>query len=181
MNNNIMIDIETLDTAPSAKIVSIGAVRFDIVTGELGSRAYQVVSLEDQHDRTISASTLQWWMKQSDAARSVFNDPNIATLRTVLNGLYDTFQITDRDLIWGNGATFDNVTLEHAYTQYGMTVPWKFWNNRDVRTLVGFGRDKGIDYRKLVTPLEGVAHNALDDAVYQAKYVSALYKELFLK
>jgi len=52
------------------------------------------------------------------------------------------------------------------------------YNDRDVRTIVDLGRALlGFDPKKDM-PFTGERHNALDDAIHQAKYVSAIYQAL---
>ncbi|EBO5570485.1 3'-5' exoribonuclease, partial [Salmonella enterica] len=53
----------------------------------------------------------------------------------------------------------------------------QWWNDRDVRTIVELGKAIGFDPKRDM-PFEGTRHNALDDAIHQAKYVSAIWKKL---
>lgn len=61
---DVMVDTETLATTADAVIVSIGAVKFDISTDEIGDEGfYALVEMEHQaRERRISQQTLQWWM-----------------------------------------------------------------------------------------------------------------------
>lgn len=59
----------------------------------------------------------------------------------------------------------------------GQPVPWQWWNDRDVRTIVELGKAIGFDPKRDM-PFKGTRHNALDDAIHQAKYVSAIWKKL---
>ena len=72
---HIMIDLETLDTSPSAAIISlIGAVKFRSATQTpLGDKFYLPVSIQSNLDegRTISGDTLRWWMNQDDGAQRI--------------------------------------------------------------------------------------------------------------
>lgn len=72
---------------------------------------------------------------------------------------------------------FDNVILRNAYGAVGLEPFWKHWNNRCVRTVVELGRNAGIDPKKTLQ-FEGEPHNALDDAIHQAKYVSIIHQHL---
>lgn len=69
---DVMIDLETLGTAPGSAIVAIGAVAFDPASRELGAPATcRITAASCQHfGLTIDADTVEWWLKQSDAARS---------------------------------------------------------------------------------------------------------------
>lgn len=171
--NNIMIDLETLGTSANSIFFSCGACKFNIETGEIGEKYYQTIDLQSSINagRTFSASTLKWWFQQSDEARSKINDNGIL-LKDFLHE-FSEFCGTE-SVVWGNGATFDISMLENAYGEYNQ--PWKFWNVRDVRTIVDLAHPK---IEKTQVEFKGVNHNALDDAIYQAEYVSLMYK--FLK
>ena len=171
---NVMVDLETLGTGPNAAIVSIGACVFHPDrTGKdrVGDTFYAVVDEGTGGD--IDRATVAWWMQQSSEARSVFNHPDPRSLRDALYGLQVFLRgVTDggvtSPLIWGNGANFDNVILRSAYKRANIEAPWMFWNDRCFRTL-----------KSLPVPIpkierQGVHHNALDDAVYQAQVACAI-------
>ncbi|POO54357.1 hypothetical protein CPJ18_02345 [Agrobacterium rosae] len=62
---DLMIDIETLGTAPGSVILSVGAVTFNAETGEFGEGFYAAVEPQSAVDMglTIDVSTLKWWME----------------------------------------------------------------------------------------------------------------------
>ena len=66
--------------------------------------------------------------------------------------------------VWGNGASITSSLEQH--TRSGIECPWKFFNDRDVRTIVELGRAVGFDPKKDL-PFTGEVHNALDDAIHQ--------------
>ncbi len=186
--NDVMLDLETVGQGSKAAIVSIGAVLFNPMTGETGAEFYQAVNLNSSaHYGDIDASTIRWWMKQSKEAQAVFNEDNLMTLKTTLEA-FDAWlrDNTNRDPkygnstanIWGNGVDFDNVILSNAYKAVGMKQPWAFFNQSDVRTLVELGKKlRNIDPKNTLER-EGTAHNALDDARFQVKYVHAIHEAL---
>lgn len=168
-----MVDIETLDTAATAVIVSIGAVLFDPYDANAPmEQFYSVLTLDDQiyQGRTISGATIAWWMGQSDAARGVFAVPvtnehaDAALLR------FNTFANRAQG-VWGNGSDFDNAVLANANVTFRLKG-WGYSRNRCFRTLKNLALP-----REFVKPeREGTHHNALDDAIYQAKYLQAIVK-----
>lgn len=180
--NDIMIDLETLGHSSNAAIVSIGAVQFNPLTGELGGEFECVIDIEDAEKYgKVDASTVKWWLKQSDDARALFQLQTAMTLQDGLLEFHDWLtantQFKQRT-VWGNGATFDPVVLANAYQATNLQLPWPYWGVRDVRTVVDIGRKIfNIDPKKDF-PFEGVPHSALDDAKHQAKYVSAIYQRL---
>tara|TARA_B110000196_G_C20890767_1_gene541176 strand:+ start:144 stop:701 length:558 start_codon:yes stop_codon:yes gene_type:complete len=179
--NDVMLDIETLGNGSNAALVSIGAVGFDLSTGELGAEFNMKIDIETSTKYgDMDASTIKWWFKQSDKAQQVFNARAFG-LNTVLRKftmwLADNFD-EKYVKVWGNGSGFDNVILANAYKSTNMIIPWKHWNDRDVRTIVDLGRAiKNID-PKATMQFEGIQHDALDDAKHQAKYVSAIFQAL---
>lgn len=168
---HVMIDIETLGVTPDAAILAIGACAFDPETGDVGDTFYAGIELSYAiKNRRIDADTLAWWLKQSEAARNAAFFQGTYTLREALEAL--TAWLPSPAVVWGNGSGFDITLLENAYLQVGLLVPWNYRNVRDMRTIVALeavGKDE--------IPPVGTAHNALDDAIWQATYVSkALYQ-----
>ncbi|PAJ68762.1 hypothetical protein CJF42_26255 [Pseudoalteromonas sp. NBT06-2] len=118
---------------------------------------------------------------QSEDARAVFKDGGATELTTALHEFSEWISQIEKlksRIIWGNGATFDNVILRNAYQACSLEVPWVFYNDRDVRTIVDLGRTLRNFNLKKDMPFTGTVHNALDDAKHQAKYVSAIYQAL---
>ena len=161
-----MLDLETLGNGSRSVIISIGAVEFDPESGALGREFY--VNVDPQScvsaGLEIDASTVMWWMQQSEAARAVFKQP--------AGQLFDALQEFSRWFpalaqVWGNGATFDNVILSNAYRAAGLEQPWKFSADRCYRTLKNLMPD-------VKQGSVGTAHNALDDAKYQALHAIKL-------
>lgn len=184
--NDISIDLETLDTVPTSKIVSIGLCRFDIQTGIIYDTLYLPVSLKDQQNRTLSPGTLCWWMQQSDEARKVFWDDDIRCLKLQMCRLSDFVRKNPQSQVWGNGSTFDISILEDAYLRtVEQDIPWKFWAVRDMRTIIDLAesitsnlQSPTFKFKKSEVSRDGVHHNAMDDAVFQAKCISMAYQSL---
>lgn len=164
---NIMLDIETLDTTPSAVVLSIGAVKFNVEG--IGETFYATLRASEQDSRTQSASTLEWWSKQSPEAKAAVFPPHGAaeSVRSAL-ARFVAFFDHDKYDVWGNGAAFDNVIVKHLLAQYGLECPWRYSGDRCFRTL------KALVYSNFPNLKEsaisyGTAHNALDDAIAQAQ------------
>ena len=85
-HKHLMIDIEAAGKSTSAALLSIGAVFFDPATGVLGETFYQPINLASSqyHGGQVDASTIGWWVQQSEEARAVFNDVNRVTLKVVM-------------------------------------------------------------------------------------------------
>lgn len=178
--NNLMIDLETMGNTHNSAIIAIGACFFDPDTGAIGKTFYQQVNLEAAviSGTQMDASTVLWWMQQSDDARAKFKDNHKAdTLELVLSNFYNFVKQAKNVKPWGNGATFDLGILSNSFEKAYIKTPWQFWNERDVRTVVELGQAVGFDPKKDM-PFEGTPHYALDDAIHQAKYVSAIIGRL---
>lgn len=173
------IDLETLSTRWDAAILSIGCVKFDRDTGEIGRRFYKEISLDTAIARGhVSGDTLAWWMGQTQGARRVFTTKNREPLANALMLLSEFIGRNDCARVWGNGATFDITILEHAYATgaHGLTPSWHFTNIRDMRTIVDAATEKGFNPWQV--PRVGIHHNAVDDAEYQAKVIASCWQAL---
>jgi len=178
---HLMIDLETMGNRPYAPIISIGAVFFDPSSDETGSELSVNISLDSsmRHRARPDASTIIWWMEQSADARASLTSDTVS-LPDALISLTEFISkhANPKFLqVWGNGASFDCVILRNSYELCGIDSPWQWWNDRDVRTIVEMGKAVGFDPKRDM-PFDGVRHNALADAVHQAKYVSAIWQKL---
>jgi hypothetical protein len=54
----------------------------------------------------------------------------------MLKKTYDTNDI----FLWGNGAAADIAWISSAYSACHLPTPWKFWHERDVRTMTHIGK-----------------------------------------
>lgn len=171
-----MIDVETLGTAADAVILSVGAVKFDLLSDQFDEEGfYGSVSIDSNLDagRRINEDTLLWWLKQPAAAQAVFHENKLSLEQTLID--LSNWLGGRRDWkVWSKGPSFDIAMIEHAYKQFGMVPPWDFWNAQCVRTYMDLPGAKGIS-----APDEGIKHNALSDAYQQAKTVQAIHKKIF--
>lgn len=182
---NVMLDLETLATKQNAVVVSIGAFAFDLdvqtvqaaVKGipefrQLGDVYYAELEMNEQVKlgRSISADTVQWWLKQTpDAQRAVTNGDR-ADVATALQN-FSKFVLRQGDcVIWGNGSDFDNVILGSLYETFGLSKPWSYGKNRCFRTMkaacVGQKPER-----------MGTHHNALDDAIFQTMWLCRMVNQ----
>lgn len=170
---NIMMDIETTGARPGCRVLSIGLVEFD----EKGTIDSLLVhpKLSDQVG-VDDGNTMGWWGTQSAEAKSVFADNHILgesveyvykRIKTFIDDLVDARKSLSQGLdkvdvcIWGNGATFDNSIVQHMFYAKGLPIPWNTFGDRCYRTAINMlGRPS--------LQRQGVHHNALDDAMYQA-------------
>lgn len=161
----VMLDLETLGTASNSVITSIGAVKFNS-TGIL-DEFYTRVDIKSCTDYglIIDPQTIIWWLGQNDNARLELTKPGANLPEALLN--FSSWIGVDNSEIWGNGVSFDNVVLSHAYSKTAIIRPWKYSADRCYRTMKSLYPD--IKIERL-----GEHHNALDDAKSQANHLISI-------
>lgn len=171
---DLSLDLETLSVGSRAAIVSIGAVFFDSVRGELGDSFHGIIRLSD-YDASPSfefdSSTIRWWIQQSTEARAIFRKEGIPLVRALYN--FANFCGKKDSRVWAKGPAFDCAILKHAYAVIGIPLPWSRRNERCVRTIIDAA--KSLTGLAVDVPQVGVSHNARDDAEFQARQVIAAY------
>lgn len=170
---HIMIDIETMGNGSNTAIVSIGAVKFDLNTGETGDTFYKIVDLQSCLDigLNVKGSTIMWWLSQSEESRKELYENKGKSIDVVLED-FSKFCTTEYE-VWGNSPRFDLGILHDAYRKLNLDISWNFRKERDVRTLVSFAPDIKENYK-----FEGVLHNALNDCYNQIGYCVEIWNKL---
>lgn len=164
---HVMIDLETLGKRHNAAILSIGAVAFtkdkavSTLSVDIDPESCEAMGL------TLDASTVMWWMKQSDEARKLLTHSFKKSLCEALNDFEEWFPEGVQG-VWGNGATFDNVILANAFDAIQVARPWPYFKDRCYRTV------KNLHLDIIESTFEGVKHSALADAWHQARHLSKI-------
>lgn len=175
--NHLMIDIETMGNQSYSAILSIGAVEFDIETGETGKTFHLRINMQSCIDAElkINADTILWWMQQSEESRSKLTKNTGVDTPVKLKSALESFSAfcTKDYQVWGNSARFDLGIIQNAYEVLNTPIPWDFRKERCLRTLVSFAPEVARDFIRL-----GTAHDALDDCYHQIKYASATWNKL---
>lgn len=180
---DVMIDIETLGVHYDAAIASIGAVTFRRDHPfEIGAEKtfLRNITLQSNLDagRKVDGPTIDWWFKQSQAARDALHNPPQIALRRALHEFRNWFNEMDGvSCVWSHGVTFDVVILDDAFKGQGMKTPWHWRDVRDTRTLFDIA-ELGPGWPPVPLELMGNAHVSLDDAVRQAWVVSRVLEEM---
>jgi hypothetical protein len=147
-------------------------------TCEIGEQFYINIDAQSCIDKglTMSASTVMWWLSQDKAAiNSLLSDrANVTYALQQFNLFINTEWPTgdNKYSIWGNSARFDLGMLNNAYDACNLPLPWKYWQERDVRTLVAFNPE----LKKSI--INDLPHDALSDCLYQIKYCSAIWNSI---
>lgn len=172
---DIMLDLETLSSAPDAAIVAIGACEFATDGSTLKERRiFRQAVLPDSSQRTggrIDALTVVWWCGQSDEARAAWTQAPARTIQSALEqfAIWAMPEFNGEQVrVWGNGAGFDNVILRGAYDRCSISPPWRHQDDRCYRTLKNLRSD--IAFEQI-----GVAHDAADDALSQAVHAERIF------
>lgn len=184
---NVMVDLETLGTAPNSVLLSIGAVMFDSMGAFLADdyKFYTEVALEQQmQNHVIDLNTIRFW--NDEAAKSGVAAPYRGTVAipNALNAFNEwlvkiSSGTVDNLVVWANGTDFDIPILRYNLEGCGLNVLWKYNAVRDCRTLFKLA-DVHADGWDAAIAKQGVAHNALDDAVNQANKLAEAFKTLSL-
>lgn len=168
---HVMVDLETWGTRPGSAIRSIGAVVFDPQTGNIGSQFY--ANIEDASCADVGLvrdpRTEAWWSEQSLAAKAAFQSPEAIHVADAVAGFNSWWAEVGGKFVYGHGANFDPVLLEAVFEACMLQAPWDFWNVRCCRTILAMANRKPAR-------AGGTHHNALDDAIAQAKAVAAAFR-----
>jgi hypothetical protein len=165
---SVMIDVETFSTNKNAALASIGALKFN--DKEILDKFY--INVDPITSKAaglhFSQSTIDWWKSQKPEAFAALKN-NRYTLSNALDQFSEWYgtkgvptwaNSTD---VWACGPDFDLVIMEANYAAAGKKHPWKYSDARCFRTFKAMF--------KAATVRQGVYHNALDDAIFQAQYM----------
>lgn len=167
-DNQLHVDLETYDTEHTAKVLSIGAV--------IGSETFYCEIAQGEYPELIfteSKETREWWDKQGGFTPSVEADSPSQCIHSfavwyarVTEGIRDVE-------VWANSPSFDCDILTHHFKYYGVHMPWRFYQEQDVRTI------KRLATRlKLNVEMKKNDHNALRDAQNQQRFVDRVILKL---
>lgn len=196
---HFMLDLETLDTAPTAHVLSAALVMFDPITGEVieptrdidnvfvfdavkttfKTKKSIVFGLEHQNGSTISLKTLKWWNETNKAYFDTLltnNDNGWELLKFLVDFSNTVSHLIDREEcevhVWCTGS-FDLDILKSATERYGLSWKLPYWSAKDVRVARHIA-----ETFNLLDHTPEVTHDAYDDCIRQIKYVSAVYGKL---
>ncbi len=190
MTHEIMFDLETLDTRKNSVVLSVGAVVFNTemshpmsggpseLKAVIVDRFYRVLEMDSQlaRLRSISQSTLLWWMGQNLTAREEAFNPVRQDVEMVLNSFWDWSETQMRDhkvnAFWASPSTFDFPIWETLAADFGAEVPWTYRQCFDVRTVVKEASYSVEDHNR-TTLMSGVPHTPVYDCEWQVDLMTA--------
>ena len=188
---HFMIDIETLGTCPYSVIIRVSAVKFDIteVNSQMMYDDNDVfdghINLFDsigKHGLIIEKDTLKWWQGKDNVDTfgklltvcSTNNFDNLSMCHALADFL--CYYIDDEKtpfFVWGNSARFDLGLLANVYERCNVPLPWKWWNERCMRTYASIIPDIRKNHKFIGQP-----HNSVDDAKNQILIAQKIYQRL---
>ena len=177
----LMLDWETLDTEPTAKVIAVGAVTFELGNPDAETQEfYTRIGTATQQNRTESQSTLDWWEKQDPIAQEHsfkgHRSGDLPDLETVTLALRNFVTATHAEYIMGNGNMFDCNIFRDICGRANVPYPVSYWADLDLRTAKLMSKGD-----KLPWPEDLVPHHALDDAKYQVLCIQSWWEKLHAK
>lgn len=159
--NKLMVDCETLDVGECPVILSIGAVVFNdselvaSFSAKISTASCELIGC------TTSEETKKWWEQQSEEARSSAFGGTREINEVMLNLIrfYEGYECHE---IWSRGSLADIRWINNILDKLEIDKPWKYYQEMCFRTLLKMAPD-------LIPGFSGTPHNALDDAINQAK------------
>tara|TARA_B110000495_G_C23038822_1_gene621667 strand:+ start:2715 stop:3326 length:612 start_codon:yes stop_codon:yes gene_type:complete len=197
LDNCVIFDFETLSTDVNQGVVlSIGLLSYSDTRFSseipysydelLENSKYMKFDVEDQvksYNRKVSKSTLEWWNKQGEDAKSVLK-PNSA-LDESISQLYNFFvlnvNMNNLKTVFCRGNTFDIPFMEGIMKQTGNSVPYPFWMVRDTRSYLDgllFGSGKRNSYIPDGCDERFIAHDARHDVVMDVMRMQTIIQAL---
>ena len=121
------------------------------------------------HGLSIDTKTINFWKRQpTDAKLEITRDA--MKLDDALSSLTQFIEKSEPELtLWCRGSSFDFPILKNAYAAVGFTEPWKYWQERDMRTILHMCKH----FFGYAEPSKnGTAHSAHDDCIHQIGVLS---------
>lgn len=172
-----MIDLETLSTSNNKPvIVELGYCIFN-KDKIIKSKNYLLdIDSQIKDGGYIDKNTLEWWFQDEQRRHSLLtklttkSDFTIFQMLMHLDGLL-VYHVHNIQYVWGNSPTFDLSILRSWHDSLDIKPRWSYRQERDFRTLNQEFFETGIIPKPKLSKKIKYTHNALDDAIYQTKFV----------
>lgn len=172
MSPQLHVDLETLGIKSTSQMLSIGAV---IGENEFYVEVDTSMYGQNPHDFTLDQSTVDWWEERGgfQPTQDTMHSPYEATALFVQFVDAHTDELGTDWTIWANSPSFDCAILLHHMWVFRLICPWRFYQERDVRSIKSLAQDLRLPIRYPQNP-----HNALEDAKNQQEVVRRVYLTL---
>lgn len=173
---DVMLDMETCDTAVTAAIMEIALVPFHLDGTEPNEeKIIKHINLTScfMEGMTFDSDTQRWWMKQSDEAKEIQTCYTGVAIRSAAGHIYDWMENLSEKYelhLWSRGLNFDIPKLDRCLHMVFPELPYPWWNLEDVRTYC-----RAFDVHTADVPFEGTAHSAYHDCKHQIRLVQKAY------
>lgn len=195
MRIDIMVDLETLGLTADNPVIQIGALAFNLSTGEKYGDFVEYCKLDvAESGMFIDTNTYQWWLDENAGLLQQILAKGIASGNTEkqmiqkfvkwIGAIALKHKISKSNIhIWGNGMLFDNAIIHGKCKRYDILYPIIYQNDRDVRTIVDlFCMKSGMTRNEVVSGFKNasglVQHDALNDCQIQFNMVKHCYDAL---
>lgn len=184
----LMMDIESLDTGPRSIVSQIGMVAAmatdpETIIGE--ELLYLPIQPQIDLKRTLSAGTLVWWMRQSDAARKEFEQntgddfEELPALLRRMNRKFTEFVAGREYEVWARGPQFDVTNIESIMNDCAVKPAWRYDRVRDLRTVMA---QAGLRTQDIPRDLERFPeHMAVADCHYQMQCLTQAQRQVWAR
>ena len=172
-----MVDTETGGTLPDSVIAQVGLCIFDPDKSSIISshRWWLDVDEQEKMGRMWDDSTKQWWKERPLHVYEEVWHPNSLLIYSVtdfcLSLFYQMKRWSDQPIVWANSPSFDCMLLRDLFAQAKIEVPWKYYNERDYRTVKAL-------FPNIPNPKENTTHEAMADAVAQAEHLILMLTQI---
>lgn len=150
MRNDFMLDFETLSLKlPTPMLLELAIIPFESSGSEIPGFNELVnrgkvfkfdIKAQRGTDRTVCKSTIEWWKEQSDEVRKILKPtPNDLTIQDAIAEIKEFLYANgfhENSKMWCRGLSFDPPIFSHMFNSYGENDPFKYHNQRDIRTAI---------------------------------------------
>lgn len=162
-----MLDLETYATTPDACVMTIGAIVFDMSGKEITHFYRRIDGAScDALGLRRDEKTLEFWKNQDPRFRFELETPeNRVSIKDAIIDFTKFWNENNCNILWCNGANFDEPILSMVYYKLNMEKPWRFFNVRCARTLYSLAKINHGD-------MGPATHHALQDCSRQIRGVT---------
>lgn len=175
----VMLDTETLSTdVPYAIVFQLGAVvlgSFDQPLFKYTVNPQKILLDQGWINQGIDVDTVKWHQTENQenwqkACQAPWENTHEQMVNDFVKFIQEVIDLEGGNYeIWCRGTDFDIPILKNLFKSQSTPIPWKYNKVRDLRTIIAWHGDPGF-------PKPEDAHDALADAIYQARQLEDLLR-----